>query len=520
MRRSRWLTTSLARKISLLFGAAVLLTIGVTLLFPWQQMTALHEQALLLQAKGIASAAFQAVDLHQHDWQAAQAKLARRWPALAAETDLPPVPPQVVPAGPSMGTGFQQEAVQWLRSNTHKRYYWRTQDDGRTFRFAMAIRESQAENYPHTLRGIIDVRLPMSHGAGVWNIVVTGLAGASGAVLAFLVFYLVTQRLVLSPVHALRRVAERVTTGDISERATIHSGDEFEKLSDALNDMLRHLNAAQEEQQRINRSLDVRVGELAETNVTLYESNRIKSEFLANVTHELRTPLVSIIGFAELLRDAWEDPEADRMRLARYTANILTSGRSLLEIINDLLDVAKIEAGEMELHVTEFSPATLGRDLIDFVQPLADKRNLELRALIDDNLPTCTSDSGRIKQILYNLLSNAIKFTPTGGEVSLVMECAGDGAMRLVVRDTGPGIPKEQLETIFEKFRQLDASKTREHEGTGLGLAITRDLVTLLGGKVHVESVEGDGASFIVTLPMAVDTHATGASSSRDRQLS
>ena len=98
----------------------------------------------------------------------------------------------------------------------------------------MAIRQSQAENYPHTLRGIIDVRLPMSHGAGAWNIVVTGLAGASGAVLAFLVFYLVTQRLVLSPVHALRRVAERVTTGDISERAAIHSGDEFEKLSDAV----------------------------------------------------------------------------------------------------------------------------------------------------------------------------------------------------------------------------------------------------------------------------------------------
>jgi signal transduction histidine kinase len=283
--------------------------------------------------------------------------------------------------------------------------------------------------------------------------------------------------------------------------------------------MLRHLNSAQEEQQRINRSLDVRVGELAETNVALYESNRIKSEFLANVTHELRTPLISIIGFAELLRDAWEDPKADRKRLARYTGNILTSGRSLLEIINDLLDVAKIEAGEMELHVTEFSPARLGHDLIDFVQPLADKRNLELSALIDDDLPTCHSDSGKIKQILYNLLSNAIKFTPTGGAISLAMENAGDGAIRLIVSDSGPGIPEEQLETIFEKFRQLDASKTREHEGTGLGLAITRDLVTLLGGKVHVESVEGVGASFIVTLPMTVDTHAAGASAGRDKQL-
>lgn len=509
MRRPRWLKVSLSRKISVLFGSAVLLTIAATLVFPWQQMAALNEQAILLQAKRMASAAYQAVDLRQPNWRLAQESLRNRWTVLSSETELPGEPPRLVLDGPLAGAGFQREAITWLRRNPQQRFYWRTQDNRRIFRLAMAIRKTQSDVHPHTLRGIIDVRLEMTQGTGVWNAVVTILAGASGAVLAILVFYLVTQRLVLSPLHSLRRVAEEVTSGDVGVRATIRSGDEFEKLSDAFNDMLTHLKAAQEGQQRINRSLDIRVGELAETNIALYESNRIKSEFLANVTHELRTPLVSIIGFAELLRDASENPDASRERLARYTGNILTSGRSLLEIINDLLDLAKIEAGEIELHVTEFSLSQLGRDLIDFVRPLADKRNQELSVVLADDLPLCNSDSGKIKQILYNLLSNAIKFTPTGGTSSLSMDDVGDSTVQLTVRDTGPGIPKDQQTEIFEKFRQLDSSKTREHEGTGLGLAITKELVELLGGSIRVESMEGRGSAFIVTLPIDLQAQRT-----------
>jgi signal transduction histidine kinase len=323
-------------------------------------------------------------------------------------------------------------------------------------------------------------------------------------VLAILVFYMVIQRLVLSPVHTLRRVAEKVTSGDIVVRSSIASGDEFEDLSEAMNDMLTHLKAAQEEQQKINRSLDIRLGELAETNVALYESNRIKNEFLANVTHELRTPLVSIIGFAELLRDAWEGPQPDRKRLARYCENILTSGRNLLDIINDLLDVAKIEAGKLELHLVDFSIAQLGSDLIDFVRPLADKRNQRLILELDDDLPSCYGDVGKIKQILYNLLSNAIKFTPTGGSISLTVQRRSEERIKLLVRDTGPGIDPEKRQAIFEKFRQLDGSQTREHEGTGLGLAITKDLVQMLGGTIDFESIVGRGSTFIVELPARI----------------
>jgi signal transduction histidine kinase len=269
--------------------------------------------------------------------------------------------------------------------------------------------------------------------------------------------------------------------------------------------MLAHLKAAQDAQRKINRSLDIKLGQLAEANVALYESNRLKSEFLANVTHELRTPLVSIIGFAELLRDAAQTPEVDSKRLGRYSENILTSGRSLLEIINDLLDLAKIEAGKLELHVSEFSIAELCHDLIDFVRPLADKRNQTLDAQVADGLPRFRSDSGKIKQILYNLLSNAVKFTPTGGAIFLTVDRDGDRFVRLIVRDTGPGIAESQRQAIFEKFHQLDSSQTREHAGTGLGLAITKDLVQMLGGTIELESTAGEGASFIVNLPVQTE---------------
>jgi len=496
---------SLARKISLLFGTAVLLTIAATLLFPWLHMTALNEQSLLWQAKRVATAAYLTADLRHPDWQVAEQQLERTWPELARELGLSPHQrPRLVAVGLE-GAGFQGDAIGRLMRSPGQQYYWRIQDDGRLFRCAMAIRGTDVEPHPEVLRGIIDVALPVPQDQGVWNSVVTALAAASGAVLAILAFYMITQRIVLSPVTTLRTVAEQVASGDLAVRSTIGTGDEFEELSDAFNNMLASLNASQEVQRTINRSLDIKLGQLAEANVALYESNRLKSEFLANVTHELRTPLVSIIGFAELLRDAAQTAEVDPKRLGRYSENILTSGRSLLEIINDLLDLAKMEAGKLELHVSEFSIAELCRDLLDFVRPLADKRNQTLQARLADDLPRCRSDSGKIKQILYNLLSNAVKFTPTGGAILLSVDRDGDHRVQLAVRDTGPGIAESQREAIFEKFHQLDSSQTREHAGTGLGLAITKDLVQMLGGTIELESTVGEGASFLVKLPIQTE---------------
>lgn len=503
MRQQEWLRGSLARKLSLLFGTAVLLTIGVTLAFPWQQMTALNEQAMLLRAQLVAATASHAIDLNAPDWSNTQRQLDRAWGQLAAELDLVCDAPRLVRVG-AHGQGFQLSAIARLQRYPEQRYYWQIQKEGTEFRFARAVRATPVNPHPHVLVGIVDVRLPIAGDEGVWNSVVTALAGASGAVLAILAFYLVTQRWVLSPVKLLRRDAERVTSGDITVRSVIRTGDEFQKLSDAFNDMLAHVNSAREEQERINRSLDVRLGELAETNLALYESARLKSEFLANVTHELRTPLVSIIGFAELLRDALNDGTADVTRLARFSHNILISGRSLLDLINDLLDLAKIEAGKIELHLSEFCIETLCRDLLDFVRPLAEKRNQTLSADIEPDLPRFYSDSGRIKQILYNLLSNAVKFTPDGGRISLGVTRQDDTRVRISVTDTGPGVAREDQNKIFEKFKQLDASETRAYTGSGLGLAITKDLVHLLGGTVGVESELGQGSTFFVLVPTRI----------------
>ena len=501
MLRRPWRYISLARKISLLFGTAVLLTICVTLVFPWLHMTNLNEEALLMHARWVATAAYGAVDLRQPDWGLMRRQLEQRWPLLMRDLGLPSERPTLVPIAGS-GPSFHAEAIERFRRNADQSYYWKVSGDGATFRFAMAIRGTDTDPHPHVVRGIIDVRLPVPKSQGVWNSVVTVLAGASGAVLAILIFYLVTQRLVLSPVTSLRQVAEKVTVGDIDVRSSITSGDEFEDLSEAFNDMLAHLREAHDELEKTNRSLDIRLGELAETNIALFESNRLKSQFLANVTHELRTPLVSIIGFAELLRDARDTPDADRTRLARYSENILISGRNLLEIINDLLDLAKIEAGKMELHVTEFCVADLCRDLIDFMRPLADKKKQQLELQVASELPRLHSDSGKIRQILYNLLSNAVKFTPQDGAISLRVEHDREVSVRLIVSDTGPGIDEAKKDAIFEKFHQLDASQTREYEGTGLGLAITRELVQVLGGSITLDSAIGRGATFVITLPV------------------
>ncbi len=471
-------------------------------------MRNLNEEAMLERAYRVATAASQAVDLHQPDWTRAQAQLNQRWPVLLRDFGLPGECPVLIRGDMELlPGGFRREAITRLQGRPHQRHYWKLQDNGRRFRFALAIRGADSDPHPNTLVGLIDVSLPVAQANVVWNQVVTALAGASGAVLAILAFYLVTQRLVLTPVSTLRQATERVTTGDMTAQVKIESGDEFQDLSSAFNEMLSHLRQAQEALQKTNRSLDIKLGELAERNVVLYESNQLKREFLTNVSHELRTPLVSIIGFAELLRDAFGGAPVDSQRLKRYSDNILTSGRGLLDIINDLLDLAKIEAGKMELHLGDFAMDRLCDDLIDFVTPLAEKKQHTLSLDIEPDLPPCHNDEGKIKQILYNLLSNAVKFTPPGGHITL-RASTGKSAdtIMLAVEDSGPGVPVEKRKTIFDKFYQLDASKTREYEGTGLGLTITKELVGMLGGTIYLDDCPKAGARFVVELPVHI-TH-------------
>lgn len=404
---------------------------------------------------------------------------------------------------------FEAQAIRDMLNNEEVNKAQRTErnpGEPTTYRYALAVRGQERGTVRRPLVGIVSVKLPLPKVDETLLVarVVIVLAGLLAGFLAILVFYLITQKLILAPVRELKGLAEQITAGDLTARSGIQTGDEFEELADAFNNMLSQLERSRVELETINRSLDTRLGELAETNVNLYESNRLKSEFLANVSHELRTPLTSIIGFADLLRDQVQSGGAiDTVRASRFATNILSSGRMLLDIINDLLDLAKIEAGKIELHRTTFSIRDVCEDLGDFARPLSDKKNQTLRLELDEQLPLMNSDAGKIRQVLYNLLSNAIKYTPEGGSVLLEAVTLPAGqSVRLAITDTGPGIAPEDQVRIFEKFRQLDASVTREHSGTGLGLSISRELCVMLGGSIRLESRVGEGSRFIVELPV------------------
>jgi len=228
-------------------------------------------------------------------------------------------------------------------------------------------------------------------------------------------------------------------------------------------------------------------------------ANKLKSEFLANMSHEFRTPLNAILGFAELLR---EKPAADVEKSRRWAENIISSGRSLLNMINDLLDLAKAEAGKMELRVEKTSIPQLLEGLTAFFSPLTEQKMIKVRLQMADNLPLIQTDAGKLQQILYNLLSNAIKFTPEQGRIAIKAEMPDDLMVRISVTDTGPGISEEDQVRIFDKFRQLDGSLTRKEPGTGLGLAICRQLSELLAATVGVESTLGEGSTFYLDLPV------------------
>ena len=309
----------------------------------------------------------------------------------------------------------------------------------------------------------------------------------------------------LRAVRRLRDVANRVRAGDLSSRSQLRTGDELEELGTSFNSMVATLNGSQKQLQSMNESLDFKLVQLSEANVGLFESNRLKSEFLANVSHELRTPLNSVIGFAELLAElARKDSDADPKRI-RYIEHILKSGRGLLEMINELLDMAKIEAGRMELSVSNSSIIDLLEGICAIMRPQADLKKITLEIHRPDGLPTVETDPGKLQQILYNFVSNAIKFSPEGSCVIVradVWSVDGTPGMRLAVVDRGPGIPLDMQQTIFEKFRQVDASHTKSHSGTGLGLAICRELSAMLGAKLGVESNSKKGSSFWVEIPL------------------
>jgi PAS domain S-box-containing protein len=233
----------------------------------------------------------------------------------------------------------------------------------------------------------------------------------------------------------------------------------------------------------------------------LHEANRLKSEFLANMSHELRTPLNGIIGFSEFLID--EKPGSLNAKQKEYLGDVLNSGRHLLQLINDVLDLSKVEAGKMELYPETFPPTQAIEEVCAVISPLAKQKGITLRQEIAATLTGITLDRQKFAQVLYNLLSNAVKFTDEGGTVQIIADCDDPARMRLRVRDTGIGISPADFPKLFVEFQQLDASATRRFGGTGLGLALTKKIIEFQHGSISVESGVGQGSTFTVIWPLS-----------------
>jgi PAS domain S-box-containing protein len=239
--------------------------------------------------------------------------------------------------------------------------------------------------------------------------------------------------------------------------------------------------------------------ELEEQNRRVQEATRLKSEFLANMSHELRTPLNGIIGFSEFLID--EKPGALNAKQREYLGDILNSGKHLLQLINDVLDLAKVEAGKMEILPEIFSVKQAIDEVCSVIMPTASKKQITINLSIEAQVKTVMLDQAKFKQILYNLLSNAIKFTHADGKVEINVT-GEDGGLKMQITDSGIGIKQEDYHRLFKEFEQLDSSMARLYEGTGLGLALTKKIVDLQNGSISVDSEFGKGSTFTVRLPL------------------
>ena len=236
---------------------------------------------------------------------------------------------------------------------------------------------------------------------------------------------------------------------------------------------------------------------------SLQEANRTKSEFLANMSHELRTPLNGIIGFAEFLAD--EKPGQLNPKQKEYLGDILNSGRHLLQLINDVLDLSKVEAGKMELNPETFRLEKALAEVCAVARAIAQKKRIEIHTEVAAELNSVTLDQQKFKQVLYNLISNAVKFSNAGGRVEIVARSAGRDRFQIQVKDNGIGIRQEDFPRLFREFEQLDSSASRQYSGTGLGLSLTRKIVEFQKGSITVESERGKGSTFTVVLPLSME---------------
>jgi signal transduction histidine kinase len=299
---------------------------------------------------------------------------------------------------------------------------------------------------------------------------------ASGAIVLALLLGFVLSWSLIGPIQRIDSRLAGIASGDFKGRVDVPSRDELGALAanvDRMNDELR----------RLYKELE--------------DASRHKSEFLANMSHELRTPLNAIIGFSQVLRDRMFGELNAKQE--EYLDDILSSGNHLLSLINDVLDLSKVEAGQIELEAAPFSLRDALERGVVMVRERATREGVEVGLAANPEVDVVEGDERRIRQVIFNLLSNAVTFTPAGGLVD-VRAAQVNGEVRISVADTGPGVPREDHERIFEEFQQSDAG-IEQREGTGLGLALSKRLVELHGGRIWVESELGKGSTFVFTLP-------------------
>ncbi|MDN3514490.1 MAG: response regulator [Candidatus Brocadia sp.] len=348
------------------------------------------------------------------------------------------------------------------------------------------------------LRGAISVIIPkeIAEQRFAANIVFFVTVGAISILLIVTIVFLTTGKF-MRPIERLTSAVAAITkTGDLTTKVDILSRDEVGQLGRAFNDMSTKL-------QSTYATLEQRIAEktahLQQAVLALERANKMKSEFLANMSHELRTPLNAIIGFAEVLRDKISGELNDEQ--TDFVNDIHSSGVHLLQMINDILDLSKIEAGKLELQYEVFLVPEAVEDVYTILKGLASKKHLELKTVILTDVKYIEADRVKFKQILYNLLSNAIKFTPENGKITLEAGIVDD-ALQVSVSDTGIGMKPEDQQKVFKEFWQADSSFARKYEGTGLGLALTKRIVEMHGGKIWFESEYGRGSVFCFSLPL------------------
>ena len=314
------------------------------------------------------------------------------------------------------------------------------------------------------------------------------------------------------PITDLQRAVSRLRAGEFTARLSEDRRDELGDLAAAFN---RMTTALQDLYATLEAKVAERTATLKATNLELAQASQVKSEFLARMSHDLRTPLNAVMGFTDLLLTQQVGPLTDKQQ--RYLGHVANAGRHLLELINDILDLTRVEAGRLEIHPEPCDVPLILDEILAMFRTQAQVKRMTLAVEIGTPLGELMADRIRLQQIVHNLLSNALKFTAEGGLVT-VTACQTGMELELTVRDTGIGIPPEDHQRIFEAYEQAGAAEGRQ-KGTGLGLAITKRLVELHGGSIRVESAPGQGSAFIVRLPGASPTDARPGETDVSRPL-